>query len=204
MDGRYTPKKDDAGNVIEGAFDYHALSEGEMQAIESLVKQAIGFNPDRSDEVSVSNFEFRAGRDADGVRKELVGLDRLEAYLGPFYPILKYLFIALVLFVFYKKVIAPFAQKMLEIPVEEEEPEEMRIEFDEEELEEESDKIAELRKRVEQQLGFGEGADEEALKYDVLLERLRDMCEEKSDEVASLLTTLVGDELSKTSPLSKL
>jgi len=94
-------------------------------------------------------------------------------------------------------VIAPFAQKMLEIPVEDEEQEEIRIEFGEEELEDEEDKLAELKKKVEAQLGVGDAADEEALKYDVMLEKLRNMCEEKTEEIAHLLETLVGDESAK-------
>ncbi|MGE4296174.1 MAG: flagellar basal-body MS-ring/collar protein FliF [Campylobacterales bacterium] len=198
VDGRYRPARDESGNPKYGELEYLPLSESELAAIESLVRQSIGYNGARADQVSVSNFEFRAGVTPSG-NPEMAWLKQLEAYLGPFYPVLKYLFAAIILFVFYKKVIAPFANRMLEIPVSEEEVEQKRIEFDEEELEDDTDRLDEMKKRVEQQLGLGSAADEEKLKYDVLLERLRETCDEKPQEVSTLLTTLLMDEISKSS-----
>ena len=198
VDGRYRPAQAENGSNVTGELEYLPLSENELAAIESLVRQSIGFNPARSDQVSVSNFEFRAGI-TPSESLEIAWLKQLEAYLGPFYPVLKYLFAALILFVFYKKVIAPFAERMLEIPVTEEEVEQKRIEFDEEELEDDTDRLAEMKKRVEQQLGLGNAADEEKLKYDVLLERLRETCDEKPQEVSTLMTTLLVDEISRSS-----
>ncbi len=201
VDGRYQPLRDENGAVIPGEYEYTPLSEAEINSIEALVRQGIGYNPDRNDQVSVSNFEFRAGQPVQS--REMMWMERMETFLGPFYPAFKYLFVAILLLIFYKKIISPFAQRMMEIPVEEEEVEQKRIEFEEEELEDDSDRLTEMRKRVEQQLGLGNAADEEKLKYDVLLERLRETCDENPQDVATLVGSLVVDEVAR-SGLSKL
>ena len=56
------------------------------------------------------------------------------------------------------------------------------------------EKFNAARKRVEEQLGFGEGINEDALQYDVLLEKLKALVNEKSQEVATLLQTLVEND----------
>jgi len=118
----------------------------------------------------------------------------LEMYLGPIAPILKYLFLAVVLFIFYKKVIAPFTQKMLETPVVEEEPVKQEVVIDEEELDSTYDKIKELKEKVEQQLGISGEINEEELKYEVLLERVTKMVEEQPEQVAKVLENLIKEE----------
>ncbi|MDR2035019.1 MAG: flagellar M-ring protein FliF [Helicobacteraceae bacterium] len=196
VDGRYkTPKGDGAG---DGELEYVPLTSEELAAIENLVKQAIGFNPERKDEVTVSAFEFRAGI----TPTSSAPLKWLEKYFDPIYPALKYLLAAILLFVFYKKVIKPFIDRMMEIPIAEEEPPK-HIEFEEDEEEEDSDRANELKKRIEQQLGAGAGADEEKLKYDVLLERLRTACDEKPKDVATLIGSLLNDEISRASRNAK-
>jgi flagellar M-ring protein FliF len=201
VDGRYQPLRNEDGALIAGEYEYTPLSEAELASIEALVQQGIGFNPERNDRVSVSNFEFRAGQPTQS--REMMWMEKIETFLGPFYPAFKYIFVGILLLIFYKKIISPFAQRMMEIPVEEEEMEQKRIEFEEEELEDDSDRLTEMRKRVEQQLGLGNAADEEKLKYDVLLERLRETCDEKPQDVATLVGSLVVDEVAR-SGLNKL
>jgi flagellar M-ring protein FliF len=191
VDGRYRAPKGDGS--AKGELEYAPLSASELGAIESLVKQAIGFNVDRKDEVTVSNFEFKAGITPTGEEP----LAWLAKYFDPIYPALQYLLAAIALFIFYAKVIKPFINRMMEIPVVEEEERPKPIEFEDDELEEDSDRLKELRDRVEAQLGIGSGADEEKLKYDVLLERLREACEEKPKEVAQLVDSLLHDEITK-------
>lgn len=60
--------------------------------------------------------------------------------------------------------------------------------------EEFDNKLNEMRKRVEDQLGLG-GFNEDEIKYDVLLEKIRTLISEKPEEVAGLFHTLVHDEL---------
>jgi len=178
-----------------GTIKYVPLSEIELKNIENLVKNAIGFNAKRGDSVSVSSFEFK--REFSNVPQTPVGkvMYVVENYFGPFGPLLKYIFLGIILFIFYKKVINPFTQKMLEAKVEEEEivkrPE---LEIKEEELETTYDKIKELKEKVEQQLGISSDINEEELKYEVLLERITKIVEENTEQVAKVLENLIKEE----------
>jgi len=51
-----------------------------------------------------------------------------------------------------------------------------------------------MRKKVEDQLGVGAGFDEADLKHDVLLEKVRTICEEKPEELSSLIQALMDEE----------
>ena len=51
-----------------------------------------------------------------------------------------------------------------------------------------------MRKRIENQLGLG-SFNEDEIKYDVLLEKIKTMVSENPSEVASLFQTLIHDEL---------
>ena len=108
-------------------------------------------------------------------------------------PLFKYVIVAFILFFFYKKVILPFSERMLEARVDEEEEIESLIKIDEDE-ELDSDKQNEIRKRIEDQLGFG-GSNEDEIKYNVLLEKIKDLALEKPTDLANLFQTLVHDEL---------
>ncbi len=187
VDGHYKEK--------DGKKEFVPLSELELKNIENLVKNAIGFDVKRGDSVSVSSFEF--SHQASNIPSTPAGkvMHMIEMYLGPFSSLLKYLFLAVVLFVFYKKVITPFTQKMLETPVvEEEQPKKEEIEIDEEEIESTYDKIKELKEKVEQQLGISGEINEEELKYEVLLERVSKMVEEHPEQVAKVLENLLKEE----------
>lgn len=199
-----------AAVVVDGRYGYEGEGEArklvytprdetEVEAIKNLVKQSIGHNPVRQDEVTVSNFEFRPPELDASLKLSPIELflQKVEMMTGPFYPAFKYIFLIIVLFIFYKKVIVPFSEKMLELRTEEEEPEEVKIEFEEEEFEDEMEKLNELKKKIEQQLGLGGEADEEALRYDVLLERLRNIAEEKPEDIASVIQQLMQEELLK-------
>ena len=99
-----------------------------------------------------------------------------------------------ILFFFYKKVIVPFSERMLEARADEEEELESLIKIDEDE-EENSDRLNEMRRRIEDQLGFGSGGNEDEIKYNVLLEKIKELTMEKPAELANLFQTLVHDEL---------
>ncbi len=192
VDGKYEMKKDEK----EGEkLTYVPLSKEDLASITSLVKSSIGFNPKRGDSVSVSNFQFNVSSTTkDSLTPTSKVARMISAYLGPFEPILKYLFLFAVLFIFYKKVIVPFSEKMLEIkPEEDEEFKKREIDFEEEEVEDTYDKLKELKAKVEQQLGINNDINQDELKYEVLLERIRNMAEEKPEEVASVLTSLLKE-----------
>ena len=61
------------------------------------------------------------------------------------------------------------------------------------------ERLNELKKKIEQQLGLGGEADEESLRYDVLLERLRGMAEERPEDMASIIMQLMQEDVDKSS-----
>lgn len=193
-------KRLSAAVVVDGNYDvinengveklqFIAFDETKMQQIDNLIKQAIGYSQARGDEVSVSNFEFNA---KTGSYKPKTPIEKLTALLEPMLPLVKYLIVAIIIFIFYKKIISPFAQRMLESADSSEQDVESLIKIDDEE--ELDNKLNEMRKRVEDQLGLG-GFNEDEIKYDVLLEKIRTLISEKPEEVAGLFQTLVHDEL---------
>jgi len=189
VDGHYKINKD-------GKKEFVPLSKLELTNIDNLVKNTIGFDPKRGDSVSVTSFQFTGDRSGSEPTSKVGKIMKtVEIYLGPFSGVFKYLFLALILFVFYKKVITPFTQKMLEVH-KEEEPEYVKpeVEIDEEEIETTYDKIKELKEKVEQQLGISGDVNEEELKYEVLLDRIIKMAEDKTEEVAKVLENLIKEE----------
>ncbi len=190
VDGKYEMKK------VKGKekLTYVPLSKADLNSISNLVKSSIGFNVKRGDDVSVSNFQFNI---SSHTKESLTPTSKvammMNQYLGPFAPLLKYLFLIIVLFIFYKKIIIPFSQKMLELKPEEDEIVKKEIDFDEEEVEDTYDKMRELKEKVEQQLGINSDINQDELKYEVLLERLKEMAEEKSEEIANVLTSLIHE-----------
>lgn len=192
VDGRY--KKVIADGIEK--MEYIPMSEAEMEKIDSLVKQAIGYSQKRGDDVTVSNFEFNAKTQNYVPMTEFDKItSRIEAYLTPFLPMLKYVIVALIIFVFYKKIIVPFTERMLEVQNTEEEKITSLFETSDDE-DEEFNKFGEMRKRVEEQLGIGKGFNEDEVKYDVLLEKMRAIIEEKPEEIATLFKMLIKDEIS--------
>lgn len=194
VDGKYEPKLDADGNPTD-EMQYVALDQTQLDAISKLVKQSIGIDAKRGDEITVSNFSFKQSRD-EFKRKE--GYDgfmaKIQKYVGPLSPIVKYIVAGIILFIFYKKIIVPFADRMLEIEESGDDLNRPLLELDEEEDEDLVTKVQEMRKKVEDQLGVNENFNEDSLKHDVLLEKLKTIVEERPEEVATLLTVLIEEE----------
>ncbi len=194
VDGKYKDKLDADGNPTEEK-EYVALDESQLDAITSLVQKSIGVNEGRGDQVSVRNFQFEATRSMAQAEAPVAKVQKIaDTYLTPFTPLLKYLLVAIILFVAYKKVIAPFAERMLEISKEEDELEKPVLNIEDDDEEDLVEKVQQMRKKVEDQLGIGEGFSEDEMKYDVLLEKVRNMAEEHPEEVASLIQALIDEE----------
>ena len=193
VDGKYQPKMDVDGNPTD-ELEYQNREQSELDAISSLVKQAIGANETRGDLVSISNFQFEVLKvPKAGFSGKVGGFYAL--YLSPFTEIFKLLLVALVLFIVYKKLITPFAENMLEFSKEEDEMERPSLDIDEEEEESLIDRVSQMRKKVEEQLGVGHGSfNEDDLKHDVLLEKVRAIAEERPDELASMIQALLDEE----------
>ena len=190
IDGLYQSKKDSDGKPT-GEVEFTPLSKEQRESITNLIKQSIGYNQNRGDEVSLDNFEFKTGKDISTSEK-MDGF--VNNYVVPFMPLLKYIFAALLLYIFYKKVIVPFMQKMLEETKEEEEQVQDGLEDIEVDAEDTLEKFKAARKKVEEQLGLSGEFNEDELKYDVLLEKMRAVITERNEEIAMLLQDMVKND----------
>ncbi|ANV97363.1 flagellar M-ring protein FliF [Helicobacter enhydrae] len=198
-------KRLSAAVVVDGSYEkveengveklkYVPITPENLSKIDALVKQAVGFSKSRGDEISVSNFEL------NGMSKAYKPKDKwelfvsdLKKYVDPFTPIVKYLIVVLIAFVFYKKVIAPFIERMLSVSNEEDDI--LQSMLDDEDVKEGDSRLSEMRKRVEEQLSGESLFNEEDVKYDVLVEKMRDLISEKPQEIAALFQKLITDEL---------
>ncbi|GAA7076670.1 flagellar basal-body MS-ring/collar protein FliF [Helicobacter pylori] len=195
VDGKYKIALKDGANTLE----YEPLSDESLQKINALVKQAIGYNQNRGDDVAVSNFEFNpmAPMIDNATLSEKI-MHKTQKILGSFTPLIKYVLVFIVLFIFYKKVIVPFSERMLEVvPDEDKEVKSMFEEMDEEE--DELNKLGDLRKKVEDQLGLNATFSEEEVRYEIILEKIRGTLKERPDEIATLFKLLIKDEISSDS-----
>ncbi|MGL2798539.1 flagellar basal-body MS-ring/collar protein FliF [Helicobacter pylori] len=195
VDGKYKIALKDGTNALE----YEPLSDESLKKINALVKQAIGYNQNRGDDVAVSNFEFNpmAPMIDNATLSEKI-MHKTQKILGSFTPLIKYVLVFIVLFIFYKKVIVPFSERMLEVvPDEDKEVKSMFEEMDEEE--DELNKLGDLRKKVEDQLGLNATFSEEEVRYEIILEKIRGTLKERPDEIATLFKLLIKDEISSDS-----
>ncbi|KNE10853.1 flagellar basal-body MS-ring/collar protein FliF [Helicobacter pylori] len=198
VDGKYKIALKDGANTLE----YEPLSDESLKKINALVKQAIGYNQNRGDDVAVSNFEFNpmAPMIDNATLSEKI-MHKTQKVLGSFTPLIKYILVFIVLFIFYKKVIVPFSERMLEVvPDEDKEVKSMFEEMDEEE--DELNKLGDLRKKVEDQLGLNATFSEEEVRYEIVLEKIRGTLKERPDEIAMLFKLLIKDEISSDSTKS--
>ncbi|WRA91867.1 flagellar M-ring protein FliF [Helicobacter pylori] len=195
VDGRYKIALKDGANALE----YEPLSDESLKKINALVKQAIGYNQNRGDDVAVSNFEFNPMAPLlDNATLSEKIMHKTQKILGSFTPLIKYILVFIVLFIFYKKVIVPFSERMLEVvPDEDKEVKSMFEEMDEEE--DELNKLGDLRKKVEDQLGLNASFSEEEVRYEIILEKIRGTLKERPDEIATLFKLLIKDEISSDS-----
>ena len=56
-----------------------------------------------------------------------------------------------------------------------------------------------MRKKVEDQLGVTDGFNEDELKHDVLLEKVKTLAEDSPEDIAGLLEALLTEEAEATS-----
>jgi len=204
IDGKYVDEKDKNGKIIGKKFV--PLSSKELAQIKSIVEQTIGYDAKRGDEVTVSSFEFKPLSQNGEAPITQTFVDKASQYISPIIPIIKFLIAAILLFVFYKKVITPFSQKMLEETFEDHEESLQKQVIDEEESAEDTlDKFRQMKKKVEEQLGIEGEFNEEEVKYDVLLDKLKELVDNKSEDVANIIESLFKSErdISLKSPLGK-
>jgi len=202
VDGKYKYKLSDDGSVTD-ELEYKSLDETDLLALTSLVSQSIGINETRGDQISVQNLQFKRDNSEPGSDGVSQAVAFSETYLAPFSGLFKYLFVLLLLLIIYKKVITPFAERMLEVSKEDEELTKPILEIDDDEDEDLVQKVQDMRKKVEDQLGVGQGFNEDELKYEVILDKVRTMAEDSPEEVASLLQALLTEEAEGQTPATK-
>ena len=193
VDGKYKTKLDEEGNPTSEK-EYEALSESDMQALTSLVSRSIGVNKARGDQITVENMQFKRTPSQVGNDGVSQAMKFSQTYLAPFSGLFKYLFVLLILLVLYKKAISPFAEKMLEISKEEEDQSKPHLDISDDEEEDLVEKVQNMRKKVEEQLGVGDGFSEDELKYEVLLEKVKAMTHENPEEISQVIEALLTEE----------
>jgi len=192
IDGKYKFKLDEDGSPSD-ALEYTPLDESDLQALNSLASQSIGLDTARGDQISVKNLQFK--RDSGDAPADEVSrvMSMVDIYLAPFSGLFKYIFVLLLLLIVYKKVISPFAERMLEVSKDEDELAKPILDIDDDEDDDLVEKVQAMRKKVEAQLGVGDGFNEDELKHDVLLEKVRVMAEDSPEEIAALLQALLSE-----------
>ena len=202
VDGKYKYKLGEDGTPTD-VLEYQSLDDTDLLALTSLVSQSIGINEARGDQISVKNLQFKRDNSepgSDGVSQAVMFS---ETYLAPFSGLFKYLFVLILLLIIYKKVITPFAERMLEVSKEDEDLTRPILEIDDDEDEDLVQKVQDMRKKVEDQLGVGQGFNEDELKYEVILDKVRTMAEDSPEEIASLLQALLSEEAEGNTPSAK-
>ena len=82
---------------------------------------------------------------------------------------------------------------MLEVSKEEDDFEKPQLELEDDEDDDLVEKVQAMRKKVEDQLGVSDGLNEDELKYDVLLEKVKTMTEDNPEDIAGLLQALLTE-----------
>jgi len=193
VDGKYKNKLDAEG-LDTGDVEYQALDETDLTALSSLVSQSIGIDIDRGDSISVQNLQFKRESKDIGDDEVTKVMKLAETYLAPFSGLFKYLFVIILLLIVYKKVIVPFSVRMLEVSKEDEELEKPTLDLEDDEDEDLVEKVQAMRKKVEDQIGLRDGYNEDELKHDIILEKVKGMAEESPENIAALLEALLEEE----------
>ncbi|MBD3796732.1 MAG: flagellar M-ring protein FliF [Campylobacterales bacterium] len=193
VDGKYKYKLDDAGNVTDET-EYSPLDEADINALTSLASRSIGIDQDRGDLISVQNLQFEREAADPAATQVTEVMQFAQLYLSPFADLFKYIFVLLLLFILYKKAIVPFADKMLEVSKEEDELQKPALDLGDDEGDDLVEKVQTMRKKVEEQLGMSGTLNEDELKHEVLLEKVRVMAEDAPENIAALLQALLSEE----------
>jgi len=189
VDGKYETNEDDPSKI-----DYISLDKTELSAIDSIVKRSIGYNEKRGDEVTVTNLQFKSN---SGIQEAENIAETTAKYVNPLLPLLKYLAAGLLLFVFYKKIIKPFSEKMIqdfESVEESDEPFELHDIEEEKENNEALEKYNQAKEKIEAELGINNEMDEQTLKHTILLERMQIDINNNPEELAKLIQTILKNE----------
>ena len=158
------------------------------------MKNSVGYDQKRGDSVTVDNFEFSP----DSVKKpKTTAINTfIVDYLNPFLPFLKYMFAGVILFLFYKNFIAPFGEKMLKSyeELDESESDEENVDMMDEEDTSSLEEYNRVKKKIESELGMGGTLDQDEIRHEVLIEKVRKDIEASPEEMAKIIKSIVENE----------
>lgn len=189
VDGKYKENEEEPSKI-----EYINLDKTELSAIDGIVKRSIGYNEKRGDEVTVTNLQFKSNA---GIKEPENMAETTAKYVNPLLPLLKYLAAGLLLLVFYKKIIKPFSEKMIqdfELVEEDEEPFELHDVEEDRENNEALEKYNQAKKKIEAELGINGEMDEATLKHTILLERMQVDINNNPEELAKLIQTVLKSD----------
>jgi flagellar M-ring protein FliF len=106
--------------------------------------------------------------------------------------VIKWIVAILILLIFYKKVIAPFARRMMEIPKEEWTGDIKPLLFEEEEGIREQEDNAELQRRIKKRMSLSEADMKKKLRYEAYAKTLREKMEENPKETGDIIKNLLN------------
>jgi len=184
VDGKERLILNEDGTQVKG-LENQALDAADLAALNALICQSIGIDKNRGDEITLLNVEFQkdSSRYTSDTFSKLLAFN--QTYIKPFSSLLEYIFAFLLLLLLYKKIIAPFAERMLEVSKEEELKKSLfALEGDTQTLEQ---KAQEMRQKIHKQLSLDKELSEEALKYEITLEKVKEMAENTPRDIASIL-----------------
>jgi len=170
-----------------------------INGLNDIVQQAIGYKEKRGDKVSVKAFKYIGLEEAtkDGAKDaEEAGLGVASAtnILKEYEEYIKYLVALILLFVFYKKFIANNDIVLMGEGGEKKKLEEANVEFDFDEFDSATEKNK-LKAKVKSQIVNNlEGlSEEEAAKYEVLIEQIDKAVSDNPEDIANMIKTLLAE-----------
>ncbi|MGB9755817.1 MAG: flagellar M-ring protein FliF C-terminal domain-containing protein, partial [Desulfurella sp.] len=183
VDGNYQYNKKTKKEV------YSPLSSTQMSDIKKTVEQAIGYNPQRGDTVSVVNMQFETTKP-----KQMSLVSNLTQY----YPLLKYLISIILLILFYFLFLRKFINNVLshkkgEISYQQKEAAKAYAQGGvESKIEGKS--IKDLEEEISKELESENALDEEALKDKVIEKKLKEEVEKNPEEASSVLKAYISSK----------
>jgi flagellar M-ring protein FliF len=190
--------------AVAVTFDSKVLEEVENRGeyilnIEEIVKNAVAFQDGRGDSVTVKSFKFI---EADQNAINLGGANEQEwlYYLKEYSDFIKYLIVAILLYLFYRKFIATTQQSIPNIPT----PEDGNTINNEDDSNHHADKFSiesqnsakekELKDKVYTQLKTITNLDVETkVKYETLIDEINHKIDDSPEEVANIITLLLDE-----------
>ncbi len=184
IDGKY--KVAEVDGVLQHV--YEDRSPENLKKIEELVKKAMGFNTERKDELSINNFRF----DNPALAEIKTFGTRILDVIARYAQLINYVIAGGILYIFYRVVLTPFVDRMLALPSDDLSAEKSIIKLGEIEEEEEAiDQSEDLRKKVAGQLGADSQQSEEQIRYELILEKLRENFSESPEDVSAFITNMI-------------